>query len=277
MAGSESMNGQGSQFFLSKWFFDFTAETGEAMIFYSARLDYYRWKADYTCWLSYDPISGTSEISRFNNVPVPIVKDEVITFSDPVSGVSGIWKSMAPMVQSRIFQSGDGFVDWNCLQPLSSVKIKIHDRILTGRGYVEQTILTIPPWKISIRELKWGHFISEEFNIVWIELENREIQQWTWVNGERIHGCFISNDLIKIPEKDLELSLDMDVTLESEKKIMSVTKKIIRYIPVFKRTIPGEFLMADERKWFSKASLKIRDSILAKGMSIHEHVKFNSD
>ena len=277
MAGTESMNGQGSKFFLSKWFFDFTAETGEAMIFYSARLDYYTWRADYTCWLNYDPISGTSEISRFDNVPVPFVKDGVITLNDPVSGVSGTWESMAPMVQSRIFQSGEGFVDWNCFQPLSSVKIKIHDRNLAGRGYVEQTVLTIPPWKIRIRELKWGHFISEEYNIVWIGLENREIQHWTWVNGEIIHECIIRNDVIIIPEKGLELSLDMDVTLESEKKIMSVIKKIFRYIPVFKRTIPGEFLMADERKWLSKSSLKIRDILLAKGMSIHEHVKFNSD
>ena len=86
----------------------------------------------------------------------------LITWSDSKFGVSGTWKSMATMIQTRIFDSAEGFLDWKCFQPASKVQLRINDTVLEGRGYAEQLILTVPPWRIPMDELRWGRFGSDE-------------------------------------------------------------------------------------------------------------------
>jgi hypothetical protein len=263
-------------FHLSKWFLDFTGENGEAMIFYAAKLTWRAWSTSYTSWLKYDLASGVSLKSRFSNVQIPQIKDNLITWSDSKFGVSGTWESLAKMIQTRVFDSEEGTLDWKCYQPASKVQLSINNKILEGSGYAEQLILTVPPWKIPMDELRWGHFGSEENNMVWIELREKDKRQWLWLNGEKIENCIIEDNQISIPEKDLVLNLDRGVLLESEKKIFSLVGKLIRYIPGFNKVMPLKFLMADEYKWLSKGQLQTPAKTLASGMAIHEFVNFKA-
>ena len=263
-------------FHLSKWFLDFTGKNGEAMIFYSAKLTWRGWSVSYTSWLHYDPGFGVHVKPRFSNVQIPQQKDKLITWSDSKFGVSGTWKSAAPMIEARIYDSEEGFLDWKCYQPASKVQLKMNDRVLEGDGYAEQLILTVPPWKIPMDELRWGRFVSDEKNMVWIELSEKDKRHWLWLNGEKIEICILEDDQIIMPEKDLVLTLDRGVVLESEKKIFSVVGKIIRYIPGFNKVMPLSFLMADEFKWLSKGQLQTNGKILANGMAIHELVNFKA-
>jgi hypothetical protein len=253
---------QSGIFHLNKWFLDFIGENGEAMIFYAAKLTWHGWSVSYTSWLQYDQL--------------PQKKNDIITWGDIKFGVSGKWKSLANTIQERIFDSEEGFLDWQCFQPSSKVQIKINDRVTEGFGYVEQLILTIPPWKIPMDELRWGHFGSFENNIVWIELREKEKRQWLWLNGEKIENCSIEDEQISIPHKDMVLNLDRAVVLEAEQKIFSVVEKIIRYIPGFKKVMPINFLMADEFKWLSKGELQSKNKVLSSGIAIHELVDFKA-
>ncbi|MEI6677354.1 MAG: hypothetical protein WCL21_02030 [Mariniphaga sp.] len=263
-------------FCLDKWFLDFVGENGEAMIFYAATLTWHGWSSSYTSWLHYDGSSGVHLKSRFRSIQFPQIKDNLITWNDPKSGMSGTWESMAEMIQSRIFDSEEGFLEWKCFQPASKVQLKINDSVLDGRGYAEQLILTIPPWKIPMNELRWGHFGSAENNMVWIELREKKIQRWFWLNGEKIENCTIEDDHIALPGKGLILNLDRGVLLESEKKIFSIATKIVRFIPGFKRVMPLNFLMADEIKWLSKGQLRTNQNIHSTGTAIHEFVNFKA-
>ena len=263
-------------FYLDKWFLDFAGDNGEAMIFYAAKLTWHGWSTSYTSWLQYDAASGVHLKSRFRNVQFPQIKDDIITWYDPKFGISGTWESMAAMIQARIFDSEEGFLEWKCFQPASKVQLKINNSVLDGRGYAEQLILTVPPWKIPMNELRWGHFGSDENIMIWIELREEKIQQWVWLNGEVIENCIIEDDLITLPEKDLILNLDRGVLLESEKKIFSIAEKIVRFIPGFKKVLPLNFLMADETKWLSKGQVRTNQNILSTGTAIHEFVNFKA-
>jgi len=266
----------GSNFHLNKWFLDFTGENGEAMIFYAAKLKWHGWSASYTSWLNYDVALGVNLKSRFRNVQYPQLKENLITWRDSKFGVSGTWQPLAETIQSRIFDSEEGYLDWKCFQPSSKVQLKINGEVLDGTGYAEQLILTVPPWKIRMDELRWGRFVSDENNMVWIELREKVHRQWLWLNGEKIDNCIIEDDYISMPEKNLVLNLDRAVLLESEKKIFSVVEKLIRYIPGFNKVIPLNFIMADEFKWLSKGELRKQGKTLSNGMAIHELVNFKA-
>lgn len=276
MTVAESTKAPGGNFHLSKWFLDFTGENGEAMIFYSANLTWHGFSASYTSWLRYDAVYGVSLKSRFRNVQIPKISEDLITWSDSRFEVSGTWKSSAKMIQARLFDSEEGFLDWKCFQPASKVQLKINDLILEGSGYAEQLILTVPPWKIPMEELRWGRFGAEENYMVWIELREKVKWQWLWLNGEKIENCTIEDDHLSLPDNDLVLNLDRGVLLESEKKIFSVVEKLIRYIPGFNKVIPIHFLMADEFKWLSKGHLQSQDKIIDSGMAVHELVNFRA-
>ncbi|MEI6140778.1 MAG: hypothetical protein WCP85_16025 [Mariniphaga sp.] len=262
------------KFHLDKWFLDFVGENGECMIFYSAKLTWHGWSATYTSWLNYDAASGVRLKSRFGNAQFPTMAENQIAWTDKKFGISGTWEPLAENIQARIFESDEGFLDWECFQPASNVKLKVLDKVLEGKGYAEKLTLTVPPWKVPMDELRWGHFNSDENNMVWIELKEKEKQQWLWLNGELFENCTIEDDRLSIPEKDMVLNLDRSVVLESEKKIFSLMGKIIRYIPGFNKVVPTGFLMADETKWFSKGLLQSNNKPLGSGFAIHEFVNF---
>jgi len=270
------MDNPAGNFHLSKWFLDFIGNQGEVMIFYAARLKWHGWSASYTSWLKYTKTTGVILKSRFSNVHIPMVGDESITWKDSKFGVSGIWTPLAKRIEARLFESTDGYLDWKCFQPDSKVELRIGNSVLSGRGYAEQLILTAPPWLIPMDELRWGRFASDQYNIVWIEIREKVNRQWLWANGVRIENCIIDDDRIYVPVKDLLLHLDRAIVLESEKKILSVVNRLIRYLPGFKKIMPVKFLIADETKWASSGKLQQNNKDVCTGYAIHELVNFNA-
>ncbi len=262
-------------FYLNKWFLDCVSEYGEAMIFYAARLKWHSLEVPYTSWLRHDPATGTSQRSRFHNIQIPEMKDQSIYWKDTRFQVEGKWETQVSPIQVRLYESEEGYLDWNCFQPSSSVSITNNGKTMKGTGYVEQLILTVEPWKIPMKELRWGRFISREDHLVWIELKNGSKKQWLWHNGEKVKNATIEDSQIMVPAEGLVLRMDRNVVLESEKKILQVVGKLIRYLPGFNKSVPFRFLMADEYKWLSHGTLLINGEPVSKGWAIHEYVNFN--
>jgi hypothetical protein len=264
---------QAHNFHLEKWFLDFTSDEGEVMIFYAAKLKWFGIEVPYKSWIRYQPGMEMVQKSKFKKVNFPQVEGKKITWHDDAFQVEGIWENVTKPLRAKFFESEEGELDWNCLQPSSKVHLKINNQTFTGTGYVEKLILTAPPWKIPMDELRWGRFLSEDYNIVWVELRSEKNRQWLWLNGERKDAAIIEDDFIQVGE-EYRLELDRSVVLEAEKKIFNVVEKLIWFIPGFKSAMPIRFLMADESKWFSKAQLKKGDQIIVYGNAIHELVNF---
>jgi hypothetical protein len=167
-----------SNFYLNKWFLDFIGNNGETMIFYSAKLSWKGFSVHYASWIDYHPESGIKVKSHFLNVQAPEIKGKLITWHDDKFKISGSWETMDEPLHARIFDSDDGYLDWNCFQPASLVQLKINDKIICGNGYVEQLVLTTPPWHIPMNDLRWGRFHSLHDTMVWIELRKENKQHW---------------------------------------------------------------------------------------------------
>jgi hypothetical protein len=264
----------GNKFYLEKWFLDCTSDDGEALIFYAAKLKWGRWTVPYTAILYYGEDGNMTNKSRYSRVNIPEKNDQTILWSDSQFGVEGKWLAMASPLKARVFESEEGYLDWNCFQPASKVELNYKNKIIKGNGYVEQLIMTIPAWKIPMDELRWGRYLSPTDNMVWIELKKNTLKQWLWLNGEKIQEAVISDDQIFIPSKDISVEFDRSVVLESEKKILSVVETLVNYIPGFNKIMPLQFLMADEFKWFGNGVFKKSNKFQNSGKTIHEFVNF---
>lgn len=263
-------------FNLSKWFLDFTGDDGETLIFYSARMTWHQIQVDYTSWLHSIPGKAVQSGFRFTNARTPILFENRITWNDPKFGFSGTWEATAPPIRERIFNSAEGCLDWHCYQPAAKVQLQTGTKTKNGRGYAEQLTLTVPPWKIPMDELRWGRFISETENLVWIELKSGQTSKWLWRNGETVSHFEISDEQVILPGSNAKLKLDRWTVLESEKKIASVAGKIVSYIPGFNKLMPLNFLLADETKWLSHGQFSPNGLHATEGFAIHELVQFNT-
>ncbi len=95
-----------------------------------------------------------------------------------------------------------------------------------------------------------------------------------WHNGEKVDNVIIEDDVLLMPSKGIKLKLDKRGVLESEKKILDLVKKLTRYLPGFNKSMPLQFLMADEYKWLSKSLLLKEGAVAGEGWAIHEFVNF---
>ena len=114
-------------FYLRKWFLDFVSDKGEAMIFYIALLKWRRFEVHYTSWMHYHPKEGVKNSSRLMKVHFPNISDNIVNWNDPVFGIEGTWEAMTAPLQSRIFESNEGYIQWNCIQPSSVVDLRINN------------------------------------------------------------------------------------------------------------------------------------------------------
>lgn len=265
-----------SNFFLDKWFLDFTAESGEIMIFYAAKLRWFGLEVPYFSRICKLPGMEVAQISRYKNVNFPTVENDVIFWNDPTLNVSGEWKAAANSIRTKLFESPQGSLDWHCRQPASCVQLKMNDQLFSGTGYAEQLTLTVAPWKIPMNELRWGRFVSEAHSAVWVELRDDNTRKWLWFDGNKIEHPVIEDGHIKLGD-DYLLELDREVILETEKKIFNVVENLVRYLPGFRSVLPLKFLMADESKWCSNAVLKKGGVVVCSGKAIHELVNFNPE
>lgn len=264
-------------FYLNKWYLDYIDPSGEMMIFYAAELHWHTWKIRYTSRIHQSPGQATQEKSRFRNVTMPEFHNQYISWSDPYFEVEGIWKSLADPIQTRLFETPDGYMDWNCYQTKSDVQLVFQGRKLHGTGYVEQLQATIPPWQLPMSELRWGRFGSNHHHLVWIAWQHEQSRLWVWMDNDPVQVAHITDDLIELPHNKMNLQLTKIATIESEKKIASVISKISRFIPGIKKWIPLHYLTADEHKWISRGQLFHDNKLIEEGMAIHEYVDFRND
>lgn len=264
-----------SNFHLNKWYLDFVGTNGEAIICYSAILSWHGFSVNYTSLIEKYPGKEVQSKSHFHHAHLPRKTDRTITWADDRFQISGRWEASTEAIDSRLVDSEKGYLDWHCFQPASKVHLKIEGKTLHGEGYAEQLVLTVIPWYIPMKELRWGRFHSLESTVVWIEIRDQDKKQWLWVNGKPVLDCSIENEIISSKDKNFQLRLNGERVLESEKKIFQVVEKLLKFLPGFNKMMPVKFLMADNRKWLSKGKLENDDLAVETGIAIHEWVNFN--
>ena len=208
------------------------------------------------------------------------MEGDTLTWSSMPLRVHGAWLAVARPLEGTLFASDDGRVEWRCLQPASLVALRVGDadgepsRAVAGLGYAEHLTLTIPPWRMPIRELHWGRFVSslddaaEHASLVWIDWRGPHAARHVYLDGVSVEAE-VSVERVVVAG-GATLSLDRrDVLREG---VLGAT--VLDAIPELAKRVPGNMLGVHERKWRSRGVLERPGRPPVEGWAIHEVVRW---
>lgn len=255
-----------SAFTLTKWYLDCVTTDGEAVILYSAQL---AWRGVHLACNSLLHTRHSGVESRFSMARAQIGADpDKIEVKMPRLKVEGAWARIAPPFRTRVYEGDDGFVDWNCLQPGSNVRLRLGERELTGHGYAECLTVTVPPWRLKLKQLRWGRFVGEGHSLAWIDWRGSYNSAFAVLNGER---CALTEAKERAVQAE-RASLDLHDSLPIRTGKLGAT--VLPFAPQLRRLLPRSLASIDERKWLSRGTLTCGDQI-SHGWVIHEVVHWD--
>jgi hypothetical protein len=254
------------QFKMVKWYLDCVTDSGDAIILYCAELHWRGFHAAYSSVLSTQgqAVTARSSMSRYQLC----VNQDRIEVELPRLKVVGEWKATSEAVQHKVFESPAGSVQWNCRQPGALARVQIGDRELSGLGYAECLTLTLPPWQLPMRQLRWGRFVSSTDTLVWIDWQGPYSTSLVIHNGRErtLHSV-----------SDTELLLD-GATLRMEEglplRVGRLGSTILPGVPALKKLLPRSLFNIEEHKWRSRGVFDTEQG-QSHGWVIHEVVHWN--
>jgi hypothetical protein len=195
-------------------------------------------------------------------------EDARIVVNSPDLRVSGEWAQEKRSFKATIFENEAGAIVWDCLQPGAKARIRIGKRALTGLGYAEMLTMTLPPWQLPMRHLKWGRFVSERDAVAWIDWLGPYSRRLVIHNGRPCEAASVSDTTVTMDGSELR----MDDALPLRRG--PVGRTMIPGARALAKFFPKSMLNVEEQKWRSKGTL-----VTSEGEShdwvIHEAVDWN--
>jgi len=256
-------------FDLTKWYADCVTDQGDAFILYSAEL---RWPpVHYTSLLCHR--SGHDSRNRFSlrKQSPPRERDACIEWTSGKWKAWGQWRPSGASIREILFDSPAGSLEWQCVAPRAVAHLRVAgEPEIHGWGYVERLRLSIAPWRLPIRELRWGRFINDSDALVWIDWRGPYSQQVVYHNGSAVRARSIGDREIVLEDGDAVLSLEASTPLREG--MLGITALAV--IPNVDRLFPASILRVRERKWLSRAVLRRPGHPESSGTAIHEVVEW---
>jgi hypothetical protein len=258
-------------FTLSKWYFDCVHEDGRTFIGYLGEL---RWKSlsiHYQSLLLHSDSEGTRTRFSLRSCPPPTVSGPALVWKSSPLHVEGTWNALEQPVRATILESDAGTIEWHCVQPRATASVRAGKAgAVCGLGYAEHLRMTIPPWRMPLKELRWGRFLSETDSLVWIDWRGPYSKRIVFHNGAEMHAESIT-------EQQLVLN-DRAVVLDFEKSFILrqgvLAKTALSRIPNVQKLFPASVLGIRECKWKSRAVLRRGVTPDSRGWAIHEVVQW---
>ncbi len=199
------INQRKGSFYLHKIYLDFTDDTGNCFILYSATLSFCFFKINYAAFIYSDFNNQVTEQSIHNKVDIEIAKDSLL-FSNNKLGINGSWTKAAPAVEALLYRNKGGIVNWNCHHPLAQSNVTYKGQNFHGLGYAETIFLSVKPWKLPIDELRWGRFLAPGITITWIQWVGQNPINKIYFNGKEWNDAVYSVETILFNEGKSSLS-----------------------------------------------------------------------
>ena len=255
-----------TSFSLVKWYMDCVSDSGEAAILYCADL---RWRGVHASLGSLliapadQPPLTTTSLGRFTISTSP----EQISVNHHRLKVGGQWQSASPPFQSAVYQGPGGSVVWNCIQPRSVVSVCTPHGDQMGLGYAECLSITIPPWHLPLRELRWGRFVSNDHSLAWIDWQGPYSRKLAVLDSRECILESVSES--QVVAGDASLQIAPGRALRSGR----LSSTILPGASALRRLFPRSLFNVDEQKTLSPGSLTISGQAYS-GWTIHEVVKW---
>ncbi|HUJ42208.1 MAG TPA: hypothetical protein VLW52_01250 [Opitutaceae bacterium] len=254
---------------IEKWYLDSVAPEGSGMIGYAARLAWgpcsircaetLRWRAD-----------GQPAETRFTlGGSQPRETADGVTWRCRALEAEGQWRREgAPLATVTLVEEPRGRIDWTCLCPAAQVAVRVGGESQDGFGYVERLAMTLPPARLPIRQLRWGRFLADSQNLLWIEWRGAADRRWCFHNGRPVHVSM--SDPRALAWEGHRLRLEAGFTLRSGRVLNTALQAAggLRWL------LPRAIRNLEETKWCCAGVLTDRDGREHSGWAIHEIVHF---
>jgi len=170
-------------FLLVKWYCDVVTDDGACAIIYAARLRWGPLRVGYAA-IFHAAVDGTSaETATVRRVASPRRDGDSLVWGSAPLRAAARWQGDAPPITCCLADGPNGSVDWTCHMPRARATVRVGDVHLEGLGYVESLRLTVPPWQLPFRALRWGRHLSPEHHLVWIDWSDGVERRWVWLDS----------------------------------------------------------------------------------------------
>ena len=253
---------------LSKWYLDCVSESGDAVIGYHAWLEAAALRLGYEGLLD-RPSAGPTRVCHSLRPSAVSASPDLVNWDTPGLGVRGRWLRRSAAVSEILFASPEGTVEWECHLPNAEAEIELPGRSLAGLGYVERLRVTLSPWRLPIRQLRWGRFLSRRNTLVWIDWQGPFQTRLALLNGRRFDTAVIENHSVSLPDGS-RAAFDRAIVFRDA----SLGSTFLGAIPALERLAPARFLLARESKWLSRSVLEVPGQAPDEAWAIHEEVRW---
>jgi hypothetical protein len=255
-------------FRLTKWYMDCVAPDGTAVVTYWARLA-----------LGLLRLSGAAALVRRAAVvkqaetlragPPPRLEANGLAWRSRRLGIDARWCALDQPVRRTLLDSSRGKVDWDCLLPRARVRVSLPDGVtVEGLGYAECLHMTLRPWELPVRELRWGRFLSESAGVVWIEWRGPLPLTILTVNGSETDGVQI--DDAGVVWRGGRVEFEPGPVLR-EGPLGTTT---LARAPWLRFLLPRAVSQTNESKWLRQATYIADGGQSEAGWALHEVVRF---
>lgn len=255
-------------FSFTKWYLDGITPAGDTWIGYWTRL---AWRGLAVAWHSVARSRSTPalhESSSLAAVDPPVWRAGHLVWQAPALGVTLEYQPTARSFARTLFRGPGGSVEWHCEVPAAHATCHLTTLPpLEGVGYAERIHFTIPPWRLPLRELRWGRWIAEDAaaSLIWIDWLGQEPRTWVVLNGTDLPASRVSDDAVVGRGAELVMA---DRHLIRTRALAD----LVHGIPALTPLLPKKFLHLRETRWQGRGELRRAGHAPLRGLTLSEHV-----
>ena len=258
-------------FELSKWYADCASEQGEAAIVYQAELRWHALTLHYSTLLTKRAGCAPGVNYSMRKRAAPEFDGNEIVWASAEWKAAGKWRELGREVECVLFNAEAGCLEWSCMAPRAAASVEIGDKpAISGWGYAEHLRLSVAPWQLPIRRLRWGRFVNATDALVWIDWSGSYNKRAAYLNGAEVSASEIDDSGLVLAKSGAALSLDKGSVLREG----ALGETALSIIPNLNRLFPDSILNMRECKWLSRAVLRRPGQLDSEGMAIHEVVEW---
>jgi hypothetical protein len=262
--------GGDAPFTLSKWYFDCVAPDGRVVIGYWASMAWRRLAFTWQNVVLYEEDGPPARRSSLITSPPPDVGVDGIRWHAPALDCTIDVKSRQHPIEERLLDDSTGVVEWRVEAPAAVVSVHmLGSPAVQGPGYAEHIRLTLPPWRLPIRELRWGRWLDAVPNrsVVWIDWRGESQRTWVFVDGKMAPSAVVTDESVSAGA--------VSVVLGERRTLEALSfSEIAATIPALHAVVPKSLLALRQSKWCSKGTFQEGNGVALNGQAIHEAVVF---
>ncbi len=254
-------------FHISKWYLDVCDADGNAFIGYAVKVAWRKITVAYRGYILLDSHGNNITMGKVGDACFPTKDENSLEWITPEA--NGTWNGLLHPIEETVSLPDNHNFHWICSQPLSQVKVSVHDKlVIEGNGYAERIELALAPWKLPISRLYWGRFTSERDSVVWIHWQGEMPLTIVYANGKRFSEISIDENGMRFPGGAVEF--------HNQKRIRAgkLSETVLKSFAFLKKIFPVKALGIEENKWTCSATFTAIDGKKISGYCIHEIVNF---